>query len=248
MATMKTTNNKMQAELRLGWGMKGVRAALRDRDAIVIIDQLRFSSTVVTAIARGFVIEPATDKRLRTPGYGNSPYMFAHRKPARIVMSSANGAFLAMNAKNAKYVLFGSILNAKAVADYIDALGCSATLIAAGEKTADIDSLRSRHEKEQCEHNSIYAKEDLLAAGAISHFSAMQKSKACASAEEKFRRHAKRLHSALMATASHRWLAATKRGYDTKFSSKLNRYDAVPRLYLVRGVAEIRKEKEEGSH
>jgi hypothetical protein len=49
-------------EVKLDWGIEGIRFALKNENIVVIDDTLRFSSTVVTAIANGFTIYPISDQ------------------------------------------------------------------------------------------------------------------------------------------------------------------------------------------
>ncbi|MDE1855428.1 MAG: 2-phosphosulfolactate phosphatase [Candidatus Micrarchaeota archaeon] len=228
------------SELRLEWGIKGLKKALKRRDNIVIIDQLRFSSAVVTATSLQFTIEPTSDNLRRTEGFSLSPSTFLNKKPSRVVVESPNGAYLSLNARKAKCVIYGSILNAKAIANWIDKIGENTTLIAAGEVGPERLQFITGNELVLSKRNKIFAMEDALAAGAIAHFVKMNKSKECIGVQELFENTKNKLLETLRDTASHRYLESRSRGDDTVLCSKLNLYKVVPKLFFVRGIPEIR--------
>lgn len=232
--------NKL-VKLTLDWGIEGLKAALKDNCNVVIIDQLRFSSTVVTATALGFVIEPTSDKSRKSESFSLSPSSFLNKAPVRVVIVSPNGAYLSINAKGGKQVAYGSVLNAKAVGEWIDQMGEDIVLVAAGEV---YDSVRlgfmDQRELELSKKNKIFAVEDFLAAGAIAHFSKMNKSQECKWAMEEFERLEHRLVDELKNTASSRYNESRGMGQDTLDCAKLNFYNVVPKLHFVNGVPEIR--------
>lgn len=49
-------------KVKLDWHVEGLQFALEENDIVVIVDVLRFSSTVTTAIANGFIIYPVSDE------------------------------------------------------------------------------------------------------------------------------------------------------------------------------------------
>ena len=228
-------------KLDLEWGIEGLKGALKRNDNIVIIDQLRFSSTVVTATALGFVIEPTTDKARKTESYSLSPRSFFGKRPGRVVIASPNGAFLSLNAKSAKRVVYGSILNAKSVAEWIDGINEDTTLIAAGEVGEERFPFMADDEKALTKTNSIFDFEDFLAAGAISSFCKLEKAKECVEAEKFFLQSRNRIVEVLRDTSSHRYNASRGNGPDTDEVGKLNFYKVVPKLHEVDGVVEIRQ-------
>lgn len=105
-------------QVRLEWGAAGL-ARLAPADVVVVVDVLRFSSTVADAVAAGRTV--ALDPAL---GW------------------SANGAAVAAEATEAT-VLIGSLRNASATADAVLRLQerrgtrTSVAVIAAGERTDD---------------------------------------------------------------------------------------------------------------
>ncbi|EQD64604.1 lipoprotein, partial [mine drainage metagenome] len=119
--------------LRLEWGIDGLKSAIKRKDIVVIIDQIRFSCAVVTAVALGFTIEPTSDKARKTESFSLSPSTFFNRQPQRVVIASSNGSYLSINAKEGKQVVYGCILNARAVAEWLDESNENTTLLAAGE-------------------------------------------------------------------------------------------------------------------
>lgn len=136
----------MQRQVRLAWGRRGARAAASRGDTAVIVDVLRFTSTVATAVAHGGWVKPVDWSR--GPHGSLSPLDFLDVEPGgRFEISSPNGATLcALGGR----VVAGSLLNARATAAAVDG---DVTVVAAGERWPD-DTLR-------------VALEDYLGAGAI---------------------------------------------------------------------------------
>ncbi len=227
-------------ELRLEWGVDGLKKALGRKDNIVIIDQLRFSSSVVNATSLGFTIEPTADKMRRTESFTLSPSSFLGKEPRRVIIESPNGAYLSLVAKDGKRVIYGSVLNAKAVAIWIDKIDEDTTLVVAGEVDPSRRLLMKEKEQTLAKGNEIFAMEDLLGAGAISYYSKMKKSDGCAKAEELFKNAKENLIHELKNTASHRYNESRGKGEDTTYYGKLNQFNVVPTLYFVKGIPEIR--------
>jgi phosphosulfolactate phosphohydrolase-like enzyme len=226
--------------LSLDWGIKGLESAIKRNDNIVIIDQIRFSSAVVTAIALGFTIEPTSDKSRRTESFSLSPSSYFNKKPQRVVIASPNGAFLSINSRNAKNTVFGSILNAKVVAEWIDSNRDNTTLVAAGE--VDIEERKQflgEKEIRMAKGNNIFALEDFVAVGAISYYSQLTKSEVCMEAQNYFDKVKGDILRELIDTTSHRYNEARGNGGDTALCSKLNLYNVVPKLHFVDDSAEI---------
>ncbi len=108
------------AVLNIEWGERGLNSAIDKGNRIVIIGQLRFSSAVVTAVALGFVIEPTSDKSRKSESFSLSPFSFFDKSPQRVVIRSPNGAHLSINAKKARCVVYGSLLNAGSIGEWIN--------------------------------------------------------------------------------------------------------------------------------
>jgi 2-phosphosulfolactate phosphatase len=226
--------------LQLEWGIEGLKSAIARKDNIVIIDQIRFSCAVVTAVALGFIIEPTSDKTRKTESFSLSPSTFFNKHPQRVVITSSNGSYLSINAKGGKQVVYGCILNAKAVAEWLDKSNENATLLAAGE--IDVEQRKQfLREKEMArsKENEIFALEDLLAAGAIAYFSKLNKSKNCMEAQDLFTRAKDNLLDEIIDTTSHRYNEARGKGKDTVDCTQLNLYNVVPKLHFIDGVPEI---------
>lgn len=126
-------------QVRLEWGVEGL-ARLAPADVVVVVDVLRFSSTVTAAVARGAAV-PLDDA--------------AHAV-------SINGAAVADAAAGEAVVLLGCLRNAAATASAVLALQTergrrtSVAVIACGEREGRGDGAPLR-----------FAVEDLLGAGAV---------------------------------------------------------------------------------
>jgi 2-phosphosulfolactate phosphatase len=153
-----------QAAVHLEWGVAGTREAAARGDAVVIVDVLRFSTTIVTAVEQGVVamvlspqeiddlggsmalsrawkaIVVAQNRQSSTNQYSLSP-LSLRSLPAgeRVVFSSVNGANAVAAASGASAVVAGSLRNRRAVVRYLSSqleAGAArrATLIACGEQ------------------------------------------------------------------------------------------------------------------
>ena len=123
----------------------------------VVIDILRASSTITTAIGNGaesikLVETPAECKVLKEEGYiaagerngkkvrgfdlGNSPYDFinADIEDKKIALTTTNGTNALMKSKGALQVLTGAFLNYSALLAYMEKLPCNVVLVCAGWK------------------------------------------------------------------------------------------------------------------
>jgi 2-phosphosulfolactate phosphatase len=165
-----------EVDIALGPGSIPAAAALGR--AVVVVDVLRFSSTVVTALSNGFTIYPCTSadeaKRIeRETGaeisgktgegrYTLSPLDYVNPKlPGEVILISPNGARCATSAAGDATVLVGCFLNARAVARALEELFPSTTgivLVAAGEVAED---------REYDAGSRRFAIEDYLGCGAI---------------------------------------------------------------------------------
>ena len=57
-----TSNANSGPRISIDWAKDGLEYALKKGDIVVIVDTLRFSSAVVTAVAYGFTIYPVPDR------------------------------------------------------------------------------------------------------------------------------------------------------------------------------------------
>jgi len=163
-------------EVRLEWGVDGVRSLARSSDILVVVDVLSFSTAVDVALGRGGVVYPARWKdesakalaeqlgaQLAVNRANMSPQRPFSLSPvsvmglpadARLVLPSPNGAAAVLAAAELGVTtLVGCLRNASAVAGACQLHGKSVAVIAAGERW-DNDAIR-------------FAYEDLLGAGAI---------------------------------------------------------------------------------
>jgi 2-phosphosulfolactate phosphatase len=156
-------------DLRLEWGLPGVRALAASSRAVVIVDVLSFSTAVEIAVGRGASVLPyrwrdpsavqfatahgaVLAEHVRGHGYSLSPASLRSIPPGtRLVLPSPNGATLSLSAGPAVWT--ACLRNSRAVADAVRRVGSPVAVIPAGEQWSD-GSLRP-------------ALEDLLGAGAV---------------------------------------------------------------------------------
>ena len=215
-------------ELKIEWHQDGLLSALGRKEIVVIVDALRFSSTVTVAVANNYEVLPTNDKQkgqlsLSPIGYQQNEIMKSG------YLYSSNGATLSQMIGISAIAYIGSFLNAVAIAKQIDtqakALHKSVSLIAAGEQP-------TREVGGQIEYiataNRVFAPEDYLACGAICRYSSLRKSKEAREAEESFENSKDRLAQYLRETDSGRYLTQTGRKREIDFVSRINEYDVVP--------------------
>jgi len=163
----------------VGWGIDGMRRAVEEGAIPGIVDVLRFSSTVTTAVANGFTILPAptaeaarqlaasTAAAVSGPTgkarWSLSPLDYVNpREPEDVILVSPNGAALASSLPRGFVGFVACLLNARAagrmLADISREQRKGVALIAAGEavedQEADLDHRR-------------FAIEDHLGCGAV---------------------------------------------------------------------------------
>jgi len=143
---------------RFDWGLPGIAAIGPDAAVVVVVDVLRFTTTVEIAVARGASVVPVDpDRETPTDTISLSPSVLPpllHGR--RCALPSANGARVALAAIALGVpVLAGSLRNATAVAAAARHLARSGpvAVVAAGERWPD-GTLRP-------------CAEDLLGAGAV---------------------------------------------------------------------------------
>ena len=159
-------------DLRCEWGSQGILTLAPQSDVVIIVDVLSFSTSVDIAVSRGASVFPyrwkddsarvyaesvgavlAGDKRSMT-GYSLSPTSLQNLpKGTCLVLPSPNGSSLSL-ATGAVPTLAGCLRNAIVVALAARKYGNRISVIPAGERWREDDSLRP-------------ALEDLLGAGAI---------------------------------------------------------------------------------
>ena len=172
--------DQQEFDIRCEWGAHGIAALAPISDVIIIIDVLRFSTSVEVAVTQGAVVFPyrwrddtaqayavsvgaiLADPRRHPSRYSLSPASLTGIPTGtRLVLPSPNGATLTLAAQPTP-VLAGCLRNAGAVAAVARTYGRKIAVIPAGERWKDDGSLRP-------------ALEDLIGAGAIiSHLDGWQ--------------------------------------------------------------------------
>jgi 2-phosphosulfolactate phosphatase len=106
----------------VAWGSDGLRLAVERGDIPVIVDVLRFSSTVTTAVANGFTVLPAptagaAERILADCGAERrslSPLDYVNpREPEEVILVSPNGAALAASLPPGTPGFIACFLNAR---------------------------------------------------------------------------------------------------------------------------------------
>jgi 2-phosphosulfolactate phosphatase len=221
-------------DVRVDWGMAGLRNVAAFCPAVVLVDVLSFSTCVDIACARGAEVLPyphkdesaaayAAQRRalLAGPrdqaGFSLSPGSLQALTPGlKLVLPSPNGSSLA-RACHAPTVIAGCLRNASAVAGALSrGSDGPVAIIAAGEQWPD-GTLR-------------VALEDLIGAGAIVHALLGSKSPEALAAEAVFLAARDHLQDKLTAGASGRELIERGHADDVRLASQLNASSCVPRL------------------
>ncbi len=145
---------------RFDWGLDGLRALTPLADVVVVVDVLRFTTAVCTALEAGGAVLPYPWNDGGAPAYAAqhdavlagrredgelslSPTDLLRAQPGtRLVLPSPNGSALAFAARDlgARHVLAGCLRNAAAVAERAAALSGRSGVIAvigAGERWHD---------------------------------------------------------------------------------------------------------------
>jgi 2-phosphosulfolactate phosphatase len=209
------------------WGWRGAREAAARGHIVVIVDTLRFSSAVVSAVAHGALVTPAMFKSDAAPQRFNlSPQSYGDIEPdTAVTLPSPNGAQCCLNAAAAPHVIAASLLNATAAARYVagllDATTLDVAVIAAGERWRDPDDDGALR----------FALEDLLGAGAVlDALSAYPQSPEARAAAAVFHERRDDLTTALRTCGSGLELIAAGKTGDVDDCAHLDRYEVVPVL------------------
>jgi 2-phosphosulfolactate phosphatase len=247
---MKTNERSKQAPvLQLDWGLDGVRFALKNGDIVVIVDTLRFSTAVTTAIANGFTIYPVADqvegKSVATsmgaemsgrPGkdkYTISPHSYMKVLPGdnrRVVLYSPNGAACAALAGADDLVYIGCFLNARAVgrlmAEMAHEKRRNITVVAAGEQRAINTGARIVYDKEAA--YPVFAVEDYLASGAIISSTELGKNTEARLCQLTYECVQDQIEDLLFGSFSGKYLVGNGLAADITHAARLDLYDVVP--------------------
>jgi 2-phosphosulfolactate phosphatase len=233
--------------VHLDWTLEGLQWALRQGRIVVIDDTLRFSTTVVTAVSRGFAVRPVGDMEAgmalaRSMGahfasregrgrYSLSPLSFLEHPGEdnkAVVLYSPNGAACAELVKDGNDMAFvGCLLNAAATGKEVTGAALrterDVTVIAAGEQRDLESGERIMYEKKPSRR--IFAIEDYLGAGAIISHIALPKSAEALACELSFQSCRNRLEEIMVGSFSGRYLARHRRTGDVEHAARLNLYD-----------------------
>lgn len=228
-------------EVRFEWGVQGALAAGRGARIIVVVDVLRFTTTVDAAVSRGATVYPyrwrddsavayaanlnALLAGLRENASTANPFTLSPLSMAtagsgtRIVLPSPNGAEVSLVAASTEaHVLAGCLRNAEAVAAAASAIGPPITVIAAGERWRSDGAMRPSFE-------------DMLGAGAIlSALGSLKAAPEARAAAAVFNNCGDELEQQLLECSSGREL--TQKGFseDVVWASKLNASRTAPIL------------------
>ena len=238
-------------KVKLDWDVEGLQFALEENDIVVIVDVLRFSSTITIAIANGFIIYPMSDNergakfaasigagmsgRLGMAKYSLSPQSFlkhSDKDNKKVVLYSQNGAACAELIKENDIAYIGCLLNAKAVGEQVTAIAKeirhNVSVIAAGEKRARELGGRLEYLEDEISFKKVFAVEDYLGCGAIISYINLPRSPEAEVCELAFRASKSKLKELLLESFSGRYLVQTKRKEDVEHSSQLNLDNVVP--------------------
>jgi 2-phosphosulfolactate phosphatase len=233
--------DQSEFELRFEWGIHGVEAIGLGARAIIVVDILRFSTTVDAAVSRGAIVYPyrwrndsaaafaanlgallavrRQDASLEHPLSLSPVSMDAATAGMKILLPSPNGAEVSLAAASIGAEVFaGCLRNANAVAAAALAIGAPIAVIAAGERWRRDGSLRPSFE-------------DMIGAGAIVHaLGSLKMSPEALAALAVFRNSRDDLQRLLLECSSGREL--TRKGFsdDAIWASQLNVSTAVPQL------------------
>ncbi len=228
---------------RLDWGRRGVQQAAEREDILVIVDTLRFSTAVVTAVHYGGLIYPCSLEedaaalarriggelavsRRDLPERGHfslSPATYLDIEPGtRVVLASPNGGTCSRYAGEVPYLFVGALVNAQAVAAVVSSLlkqqELCVTVIACGERW-----------KTPSEDGELrFAIEDYLGAGAILSYLQQEKSPEARVCEGAFVQVRDELDAVLWECESGRELREKGFGRDVEHAARLNVYETVP--------------------
>lgn len=235
--------------LNLDWGVEGVRYALKNHDLVVIVDTLRFSTAVTTAVANGFTIHPVEDRERGAmlaaalgaemagrPGqarYTISPRTFLDAGPGenrRVVLFSPNGAACAALVTDDDAGIVGCFLNAAAVGRFLSAAargqGRNVTVVAAGEQRAVDTGERVVYDKKAA--YPVFAVEDYLASGAIIHHADLEASAEAGLCRLAYEAARDRLEDLILDSFSGRYLVEHGLEEDILHALRHDLYDTVP--------------------
>jgi 2-phosphosulfolactate phosphatase len=224
----------------VAWGIDGVRRAVEEGDIPVVVDVLRFSSTVTTAVANGFTILPAptTEAARRLAAAtgaavsgptGNarwslSPLDYVNpRETEDVILVSPNGAALACSLPPGSVGFVACFLNARAAARMLADISRTQrkgiVLVAAGEAAEDQEA--------DLEHRR-FALEDHLGCGAVLSELRVGLTGEAAACREAFVASKHEYAALIRESPSGRYLAARGLAGDLSHCLQVSIYDTLP--------------------
>jgi 2-phosphosulfolactate phosphatase len=235
--------------IQLDWSIEGLKFAIRNNDIVVIVDTLRFSSAVVTAVANGFTIYPTSDKKKGAalaakigaemsgrPGkakYSISPLSYMNvsdEENKEVVLCSPNGAACSELVAQGDSAFVGCLLNALKVAEHVSKLAKetkkNVMVIAAGEQRAIDTGERIVYVLKKAYR--VFAIEDYLGAGAIIFYSGLRKKPEAQVCARAFEASKNDLEGLLRDSFSGRYLVQNNLIEDVRHAAQLNSYDVIP--------------------
>ena len=235
--------------VQLDWNVDGVGYALKNHDVVVIVDTLRFSTAVVTAVAHGFTIYPVADRKqgealalsigaavAGKPGkarYTISPHSFlqvGHEDCRKVVLFSPNGATCAALAQRNDRVYIGCLLNARSIGEYVSRVAVqnsrNVTVIAAGEQRAVDTGDRVVYDKKAS--HPVFAIEDYLSCGAIISYTKLAKSAEARLCELAYHSAREKIKDLMFESFSGKYLVQHNLGEDVDYAAQLNIYEVIP--------------------
>jgi 2-phosphosulfolactate phosphatase len=227
-------------DIRHEWGRDGARRVAARGDVAVIVDVLRFSTTVVAAVANGWQIRPCASEQEvvesslrgeiadgRNAAAALSPLDYRQQAsvtpPPVVALQSLNGATCS-RIQGAARVIAGALVNATAAGKYLEKRvmdGARVTVVSCGE----------RWEESGADGPLRFAMEDYIGAGAIiSAIRRGRKSPEALACEGAFLAVHDRLPEVLESCGSGIELANKGRIEDVKFAARLDSISVVPGL------------------
>ena len=235
--------------VQLDWSIEGLQFALEHNNIVVIVDTLRFSSTVVTAVSNGFTLYPASDQKRGAelaesigaemsgkPGearYSLSPLSYLESESAgdkKVVLFSPNGAACAELVRKDDVAYIGCLLNAEAVGKCISKKARerqrNVTVIAAGEQRAVDTGEKIVYIKKVARR--VFALEDYLGCGSVISYTSLSKTAEATVCTLAYEASKSKLLEILCGSFSGQYLIQHNLSSDVEHAAQVNHYDVVP--------------------
>lgn len=236
---------QLQYRVRLEWGRDGAKRAAERGDVLVIVDVLRFSTTVVTILDHEGIVAPCAweddpfafaakvggavaTSQAHAPDasrFSLSPRSYTDLEPGtRIVLPSPNGATCSRLGKDVPYLFAGALVNARTIAHSVRRIlhkkPLDVTVVACGERW-----------QEPGEDGALrFAIEDYLGAGAILSHLEMEMSPEAEVCAQAFQGVANNLNSLLLRCGSGLELNVRDQWEDVTFAAQSDTCPIAPVL------------------